>query len=80
MASKRRFKGCSGEEVRNRKEAHIEGQDKVLPGAQVNLCEVVFSQYELLRRICQFLPSRDLFNASLGEKKKHCQHLIIFTV
>jgi hypothetical protein len=33
--------------------------------------EVIFSQYELLRRICSFLSTTDLFNASLGNYKSN---------
>jgi hypothetical protein len=33
--------------------------------------EVIFSQYELLRRICSFLSTTDLFSASLGNYKSN---------
>ena len=66
MASKRRFKGCSSVDVRKEKEPHIEAED-FKEAVVIGLSEVVFSQYELLRRICEHLPTRDLLSASLGE-------------
>ena len=67
MASKRRFKGCQSDDVFQ----HMEKQPLLdIPdhdSAEFGRCELVFSQYELLRRICAHLPTQDLFRASCGK-------------
>ena len=108
MATKRRFKGCSSDELHVKKQARLDvGQvkkqvhldvdrlekevlqdvdrlekealldvDRLEKEARLDQnqkdnfgrCEVIFSQYELLRRIFSFLSTTDLFNASLGNR------------
>ena len=80
MASKRRFKGCQSEDLCGHrhleKQLHLEEEEQ-LPDvvgvvvksdlAKFGRCKLVFSQYELLRRIFAFLSTPDLFRASLGK-------------
>ena len=67
MASKRRFKGCQSDDIFQ----HMDKQPLLdIPdhdSAEFGRCELVFSQYELLRRICAQLPTQDLFRTSCGE-------------
>lgn len=66
MASKRRLEGCLGNDARTVKQPHIQDSESDLERVVNDLAGVVFSQYELLRRIFTFLHPRDLFTASLG--------------
>lgn len=77
MSPKRKFKGCKSEFVENL-EKHSKLDDPIILDEYDPLEErnsIVFSQYEIVKRICSFLGDEDLNRFSKGKKNSSLSSL-----